>query len=285
MKRLVSLFAAFALATTLFGTATTLTAPAVRAGSYYSDCVASSDVSRGFIWERTTQALGAGLWGVRLIFTAQALQPCTNGDGSHPSKSYILASMEGDVGGHHNIVQIGLMKTRYGYDQTRFGWTCNIGSATICPATWVDFNGDGNEDYPIAGRSYEVVVARHQTKTGYDWKYSIKDMVTGVWQSTYQPYAGGYTGSGSLGGSAWWGCETGTTVNALGTPDPDPNLYFEHAGYLKYNTSAWLYTQDSNVFDPSSRGVWLSDPSYYHFSQSQTGIDNTDKVQCYTTAH
>lgn len=256
--------------------------------------------ARGFIWTRNTSSVGT-LLGVRVLIVTRTLAPCIDGNWSdHISKTFLLASLEGTLGGYDNFVQIGLARQNNGTTDycnagqsggdrwiegnTTFVWTGRgSNSGVLCQAYWVDFNNDGVMDIPVSGRTYDYAIAKvyatHGPSTNWWWRYRITDTVTG--NTDYIDQAiNGNSESSPLSGSAWWGCEAGTTANALGTPEGSAQARMIESGYKKSSTDSWFVTENSTAFSP---GSWNSLPNYYRIDGNQDGLG--EKKWCYTESH
>lgn len=269
--------------------------PVSADNGYSKNCTTSADVSTGKMWDRNPAVTGA-MTGVRLDIIAQALEPCWLGvQGSKPSKSWELASLDGQLNGTRNFVQFGLGKSRVnGIDQTYFYWTPNPGNGGVfgqmAIANWVDF-GTGSVVTPVGDVGYsfriELVNYVHAGQPSRrQWRFTIVNQTTGATDSTTINTAGTAPITASIfSGQAWWGCETGTAANALGTGGSavGTRSYMTSAGYKLAGDNLWHYTQNSTVFKPV---LWTAPfQNFYHVVQDQGGPNSTDRVYCYTDSH
>ena len=248
---------------------------------YLTDCT-TSPTTHGYTWRRNNVDIGTGIDGARFLIVVRALEPCTNGDATHPSKSFIGVSVQGSVLGVTNFPQLGLCKFRMnGVDQT---YWCQI------PPTWAG-QPDVNPSWasglglPVAGRSYTLTIKLKNlgaTVPSWYWYYSIKDNTTGTTVSDTITVAGsGHSATNpTLVGEAWWGCEVGSTANVLGTKEPLARIYMQDAAYLKNSDTAWYYTQNSQINSP-----WDPNPAYYDVHQDDGGVFSSDRVWCTTADH
>lgn len=254
-------------------------------------CTSSSGNSFGWTWERRTNVVGVAFRGVRGAVVARALEPCTGGYSSGlRGKSFALVTFEGQIGGYNAVYHLGLMKTNQ-VDQTYFGWTNSSGSnTTVSRATWVDFDGDGTADNPSAGVTYTFRIYRHLQTSGpppytvYDVGFCVDSSDPGEGTvCKFVAYQGGYTGSGSWTGVAWWGCEAGpnSTSNVGSGDGATYRLYQQNAAYLRATDNAWVYTQNS----PFSTNVppWVTPPSNQHMLNDDGGYLGGDRMWCWGT--
>jgi hypothetical protein len=265
-------------------------APVSAAGQYSYPCVSGlATTSTGFTWTRPTSIYGA-MTGAKLDIVARALDPCTNGDATHPSKSFELVTMEGSLWNASVGMQIGIGKSReYGVDQTYFYYTpADNSGGDMQVATWANF--PTNADRPVGGVTYtfrielEDVGGNCMTGGTRAWQLFIKNTSTGVTVSTtVYPHTLTPCGTPLVGGDDWWGCETGTTANALGTDGTSNPSYMQYAGYRLLSDGLYHYTQNS---DAGWHGYpFYQPPSYYHLTHDQGGPSSTDRVSCNTSLH
>jgi hypothetical protein len=284
----------------LIGAAPPASAHEIEFGSphYYGDCQIGSDgpgpdIAHGFNYVRSARMVGA-----RGLLTARALQPCTRGTGDFPSKSFVWAADLQGTGsnGVFQFVQFGIGKVRnapnvfeatcgaaWENDQTYFVWT-GFGAGTtgnVCPAAWVDFDGDHVMDTPVGGRQYLMSIQEWEggSPTFKNlWRYAITDQVTGKTAVTFQ------TRSSSDGGlksaqSAWWGCEVGVNANAMGVRNGDGDVTVAKTAYLPASApGAWVYTEDSTIIPQ-----WDGLPWYYTANLNQAGTG--ESFSCRTLSH
>lgn len=267
---------------------------------YVDTCpITDADDSRGFDYERTATTVGAGITSARMTFIAQALEPCLDNGTIHDGgqKSWILVSLQGQVGPGNvfNFVQAGLGKLSNPGQTFFYASTCanDIGGC-LSPASWVDFDNDGNMDTPVGGATYGVSIsaynATQQSGVPPDWYWRIcfRQFSTNLVDCHNVQFSGGYHGTVATTDEAWWGCETGHSQNVLGRRDTSTQLWFYDTGYRYYGDSgSFTYTQTANsgITDP-----WSPNPSWYHFYHDQSGqllggVAGTDRTRCYTTNH
>lgn len=262
-------------------------APALAA--FHTSCASGDQNSMGYTWERN---LG-NFDGARAGIVAEPLDPCTPAPGADNSDSFELVSIDGDVFGHHNFVQFGLYKQRSGSDitttcigstgtirndQTTFVWMPFAnGSGQVCDAPWVDFDNNGVQDDPVGGVTYTFSIRLHGQGTvqnPYEWRFCVTKQVTGnpvVCQQA--PLAAGGSGTPSINGIAWWGCETHGPQNALGTDAGASTSHFHQSAYETggIDSSTWNYTENS-VWDDNAPIPWDTPPSYYDVHDDQSGL-------------
>ena len=274
------------LSAALILTIATFGAPLTVKASNPDTCTASGSTSFGVVWSRTATQVGSALSGVRALMVARALEPCI-WNSPNSGKAFALTSYQGNIGGINNLAQVGLMKFSP-ENQTFFGWTPFAGtSGTIEKATWADFDGNGQMDTPVGGRSYLFDIQRSsyfaQGATYYQFRFGIKDTVLNVWKYGYHAYAGGYKGSGYWTGQAWWGCEAGpnSTSNIGSGNGTTARLYIQEAQYEKASDNAWYYTQNSTLDDQPFG--WAALPSNQHYAQDDGGALASDRVWCWGT--
>jgi hypothetical protein len=104
----------------------------------------------------------------------------------------------------------------------------------ISAAKWVDFNGDGQHDYPQVGVEYRFTIELTEHLSVPSWKLTIATTSGSQSDYKYIDRTGGYFTT------AWWGFETYNDASVLGSRASDPNAYITPMQYM--NSTGSIYS-------------------------------------------
>lgn len=294
------------LLATLFAFSLPVTASAHDSGvdHYYGHCENGSIADRGAVVYRSSGYVGSRIRGVSANVVARALGPCDTDDfPGNKGKTMINVSLDGNLNcsGCDNFMQLGFVKHNgdpwnitcqsfggtFQPNQTYFWWTgqAQPSGGQVCPASWYE-----GWDDPRAGTTYiftiDKITINFPAPIGSQagWKYCIIDTSNVYTDACITQQANGNV-TGGVSGTAWWGCENGSSASALGTTQG--NTYRALITEMKYRKSSddtWYYTENSAANNLIDYAPWgFAFPSYYNFETDQIGTG--ERAWCTTDLH